>query len=493
MESEQIFIDYLKSQPINNETINMIKYFESQLKFKKQTIHYKEKITVTLSFIKFIESICKKSNPIVFGSFTRNLIEKIFMSTSETGFGDPINHDIDIVMYDDFFTYSSDKDSFYELISLFKVVSSNKEIKFDFNGYKLIDVTDKTLRETDIKQTDGFGKSLMINIPHFVISLKKDTNVIKYDLLGYKLIHRTQNDTWLNEFNVNTLTLTKNGIQVENKDHWKSYDFHNILNSILNREVVCNINFDSILSGFLNQIRSKKISILNQIIWFLTYRTKILSLGYKDIKSELSFFDLKIERDEICELTGNEPPYIKIKLNCNHYISLMGIIGLSNIRSSDWSESIKCPCCRSDLNLYLGKTKLNQIEIPLIPSKEIIKFDEYEYADEIISEENMNYISHIMNKDSVPLNLPDEFSERNEEFRQSLIGRLNREDYRRANFEVQENREQIRIRPFDITRIDSNQQVVTVARRGSGMSWVTRDEFLRQNSQNNESAMEEVE
>lgn len=440
MESEQIFIDYLKSQPICNEKIaNMIKYFESQLKFKKQTIHYREKISVTLSFIKFIESICKKSNPIVFGSFTRNLIEKIFMSTSETGFGDPINHDIDLVLYDDFFTYSSDKDSFYELISLFKIVSNNKEIKFDFNQYKIIDVSDKTLRETDIKQTDGFGKSLMIDIPHFTILLKKDTNIIKYDLLVYKLIHKTQNNTWLNEFNVNTMTLTKNGIQIKTKDNFETYNFYNILNSILNREVICNINFESILNGFLAQPRSKKISILNQIVWFLTYRTKILSLGYKEIKSEMAFFDFKIEKDDVCELTGNEPPYIKIKLKCNHYISLMGIIGISNIKNSDWTESIKCPCCRADVDLYLGKTILKEIEIPPIPLKEMIKFDEYEYSEKIISEENMNYISHIMNKNTVPVNLSNSEQIANHQFSQNIIGNSNREDYTRAIFDMSGN------------------------------------------------------
>lgn len=438
MESEQIFIDYLKTQPINNETINMIKYFESQLKFKKQTIHFKEKITVTLSFIKFIESICKKSNPIVFGSFTRNLIEKIFMSISEIGYGDPINHDIDMVIYNDLLTFSSDKNSFYELISLFKVVSSNKEIEFDFHGYKIIDVTDKTLRESDIKQTDGIGKSLMLNIPHFTICLKKDTTLIKYDLLGYKIIHKIQNNTWLNEFNVNTLTLTKNGIQINNKENWETYDFHNILNSILNREVVCNINFESILYGFLTKSRSKKISILNQIIWFLTYRTKILSHGYKEIKSEILFFDLKIEKDNICELTENEPPYIKIKLKCNHYISLMGLIGIINIRSSDWSESIKCPFCRSDLELYLIKDILTDIPIPSIPSKEIITFDNYEHSEKIISDENMNYISQIMNKAEVPINLSD-IESTNIELTQSLIGRRNREDYTRAIFDLSGN------------------------------------------------------
>lgn len=427
MESEQVFINYLKTQPITNETINMIKYFESQLKFKIQTKHYRDKIRVTLSFIKLIESICNKSNPIVFGSFTRNLIEKIFMCSSENGFGDPLNHDIDIVLYNDCFTYSSDKDNFYEFISLLKIVSNNQSIEFNFEGYKVIDVIDKTLRQDDIKSTDGVGKSLMLNIPHFTISLKKDDFVIKYDILGYKMIHTTQNDTWLNEFNVNTLTFSNNGIQINNKENWKTYDFYYIINSVLNREAVCNVNFESLLKDFLLKTRKNKISVLNQIIWFLTYRTKILSLGYKNITSERNFFDLKIEKEEICEISGNEPPYLKIKLKCGHYISLMGIVGIINIRQSEWSESIKCPCCRADLELYFKKIEPNEIKIPKIPSKEAFIIDDYELSNVIISEENMNYISHIMNNGTVEKEEPLQ----NNTFSQNIIGRRNREDYSR--------------------------------------------------------------
>jgi len=458
MESEQIFINHLKTQPMTNENIEMIKYFESQLKFKKQTINYKDKVTVTISFIKFIESICNKSNPVIFGSFTRNLIEKIFLSTSENGFADPINHDIDLVIYDDISCYLSDKNNFYDLISLFKIVSHNQTIDFDFNGYKIIDVTDKTLTECNIKNTDGFGKNLMLNIPHFTISLKKDDHIIKYDLLGHKIIHTTQNDTWLNEFNVNTLTFSNRGIHINNKENWKTYDFYYIINSILNREVVCNVNFESILQEFLFQSRNRKLSIMNQILWFLTYRTKILSLGYKKISSEKNFFDFKIEKEEICSISGNKPPYIKIKLKCGHYISLMGIAGIINIKHSEWSESIRCPCCRVDLELYLEKIDPIEIKIPIISLKEIIQMESYELSDVIISEENMNYVSYIMNNGTID----GEVITENDELGQSVIRRIDREDYSRAFSNIE---------PNTSSPIEPNTSSPIITRRQTGRTY----------------------
>jgi hypothetical protein len=38
------------------------------------------------------------------------------------------------------------------------------------------------------------------------------------------------------------------------------------------------------------------------------------------IFSDEKFIDYKIEKEEVCILSGNEPPYISIKLKCNHYI-----------------------------------------------------------------------------------------------------------------------------------------------------------------------------
>ena len=404
MSYETDFINYLKSQDPSEENTKMIKYFENQIKFKEQTEHYKDKIKVSMSLIKFIETMCPSySNVTIFGSFTRNLLEKIFMNSAEKGFGNPINHDIDLTVFDNIYNYKNGKDNFNDMISLFKIIENNDKFDFNFYGYKIADITDKTLRESDLSQFAGFGKKIMLNVPHFVIVLKKNNQLIKYDLLAYKIVHDQNN--WQNEYNTNSLSITNNGIVTNNPNKEKSYKFFNILHSILEREVVCNIPFKNILQNFSSKLRIEKIQILNQIIWFMTNRTKVLSLGYNKISSDFTFFDYIIEKTEPCELTGNNAPYIKIKLECEHYISLMGLIGITNIRMSDWSESIKCPYCRANLDIKLIDIKPTEIQVPNEPEKNLIILDDYEIDMIINSNDNQSYISHVLNKNQLPMNI----------------------------------------------------------------------------------------
>ena len=403
MSTESDFITYLKSQNPTDENQSMIKYFENQLKFKQQTEHYSNKIKVSMSLIKFIETMCPNySNPTIFGSFTRNILEKIFMNSAEKAFGNPINHDIDLTIFDDIENYKKEKDNFNDMISLFKIVAHNDKFDFNFYDYKIVDVTDKTLRESDLNETTGFGKKFMVNIPNFVILLKKNNMLIKYDLLAYKINYE---NNWQNEYNINSLSITNKGIITNNPNKEKSYDFFNILHSILEREVVCNIPFEKMLLNFLQIFRHEKIQILNQIIWFMTIRTKVLSLGYKKITSDFKFIDYIVEKEEQCDLTGNNAPYIKIKLDCSHYISLMGLSGIANIRTSDWTESIKCPYCRKSLNIKLIEIKPTTIHVPSEPEKDLQTLDYYEIDTIVNSDDNQHYIFHVLNNNQLPSNI----------------------------------------------------------------------------------------
>jgi hypothetical protein len=71
-----------------------------------------------------------------FGSFTRNLLEKIFMNSAEKGFGNPINHDIDMTIFENINNYKNEKDNFNDMISLFKIIANNDKFDFNFYGYK---------------------------------------------------------------------------------------------------------------------------------------------------------------------------------------------------------------------------------------------------------------------------------------------------------------------------------------------------------------------
>jgi hypothetical protein len=217
MVTESAHIDYLNTLNQTPEVKNIIEYFKNQIKFKNQTLHFKDKFNVLMSFIKFGRSMCIYSNINIYGSFVRNIIEKIFISSPECGYGDPINHDIDLIFYKNKYDYELDKKSFDDFISLLRIVANNSSYDFNFYDFKVIDIVEKTIEK--IEATDGIQKEFLLNIPHFVIMLKKDNIKIKIDLIVYK------NDdvnftTWQNEFNINCLSINNNGIitnQFENE------------------------------------------------------------------------------------------------------------------------------------------------------------------------------------------------------------------------------------------------------------------------------------
>ena len=111
---------------------------------------------------------------------------------------------------------------------------------------------------------------------------------------------------------------------------------------------------------------------------------------------------------------------------------MMGLAGLTNIRTSKWSESIKCPMCRQDLDIYFCDKIPPKIKVPLLPEKELEILDDYEINDTIISEENIAYINHILKNQSlnnganVNMPLPQVDIPRRT---MPVVGRRTREDY----------------------------------------------------------------
>ena len=173
---ESKFITFIETLPKSGETDEMIKYFKQQIKFKTQTLHFKDKFNVIMSFIKFMKTICTNTDIQIYGSFTRNIIEKIFMNTSEKGYGDPINHDIDMMIYKTKHDYESYITNFTDFISLLRIVSNNSSFEFNFYGFKVVDVIETTIKEIDIHDETGFNKNFLLDIPHYVIILMKLLN-----------------------------------------------------------------------------------------------------------------------------------------------------------------------------------------------------------------------------------------------------------------------------------------------------------------------------
>lgn len=368
-------------------------------KFKLQTANFKNKIEMISSFIKYSEELTHSKNICVYGSFVRSLFEKIFLSSAEViGYGDPINHDIDIAIYFDIDDYKLNKEKFSGFIEQLKylILLSKYDDNYSFGNYKIISVLNKTitnLKASPEQAEPGFIRKVMMDIPHYNIILKNknnDSDLIKIDLLSYKEI---ASNMWGNDFDINSLKITNVGIK-SNCDN-----FFQILSSILNKRATCQINFETITDMITDgyTMRSEKEKILNQIIYFLTHRTKILELGYTDIYSNTSYFDISTETENSCTITGNEPPFIKIKLDCNHELSLMAIAGLINIRGSEYTEAINCPLCREKLKFKLIEKIPEKIKSPdTVFKSEFFEIPEYEKTNLNNSIDNINYVAGLL-------------------------------------------------------------------------------------------------
>lgn len=369
--------DILELIPNTKENENKIERIKNNLKLleknKKSTEHFKNKILVLISFAKYIENYCNISVKI-YGSFVRQLFEKIFIyNYDETGYGDTQNHDIDISIYKDENEFIDKKQNFYGLIDIFYILSKLKfDEKLNFEGFYLVKINDLTITKDNetIHQNSLYPHELednettfkYLNNPHYHFILKNINfdEYIVFDMFAYPII--MQNEYNLNnDINVNKLILTSKGISTE-------FDFFTTLYGIIKRQGICNINFNHLIENLKSMTLTfnEKKKIYNQILQFIVYRTKILSVGYDKITSDYLLCEIEIEYKEKCILTELDPPYIKIKLECSHYLSVMSMAGITNIQTNEFTEQVVCPYCREKLIPNVSNKPTLDIKMPNI-------------------------------------------------------------------------------------------------------------------------------
>lgn len=348
------------------------------------------------------------------GSFIRQLFElphAMANDFSEKGFGNPIGHDLDIVLYFNLNEYDKAiiTDAFHKIMKKYQEHITFSSLNSDIckpiviSNKKLVQICDATLKDTDIKPSDPIGKRVLIGIPHYVLKFKdiSDSTVFEVDLLAYK---PNITDGWTNtDFNVNGLIMGEFGVSLDHGDS----NFNDFLTSIAKREAICHINFDEInyhatKTGFL---REQKVPYFMQLAWMLRNRFKILNYGYKNIVSHGSLIDYSIQTEDDCCITSCAPPYYDIKLKCSHKISLMAYIGIIEESKFESSEAIRCPLCRDDLvvNLIMKEPenpKLIEIKTYADIINEELKDCKLEVKEEkkILSEDSDQYMKEIINK-----------------------------------------------------------------------------------------------
>jgi hypothetical protein len=409
-EKEKIIQENNKMEhEINNLKMELLSKNNKLNNIQKIGKNFTKKIDCILSLRKtFGEMFSTKG--IVGGSFIRQLFE-ISFSLSElfetNGYANCIGRDIDIYIYQDDWDCCENKKN--NIIN--KIKDLNNFIKFHryspqifppikFGEYELCDITDSTIYE--VESTDSIGKKKLIGIPHYLFVLKDSNNIqLTIDILAWipkSDIYYTDAD-----FDINKIQLMDDGIYCRN--------FDEILYHIMKKEASCLVNLE-LLHDSLKQItlRTNKLPSLNQLIFFMTNRIKIISTGYK-FCSENTIPEIYIEKKEICGITCVSPPYISLKLVCNHTLSIMAFVGLIN-EQSEYTESLRCPYCRSDLLLNFIINKPTNIiswkpfEPPIEKNNEnfvIEKVDEIP----LYSTESKEYIKNIINKKEQEMPLLD--------------------------------------------------------------------------------------
>jgi len=357
----------------------------------------KNKFLTLINFIKFFESNIPQSSCKIYGSFVRQMFEKIFISKpDESGYGNSLNHDVDITIFDSEETYNNNMEMFYNVIDslelLEKINTESNDITFgDYTVVKTYDLTmncdyekrELKRREERIAQLSQYlqnyqptfttkdmnlQKSLrqkFNGVPHFHIILynKDDSTYIIIDLLGYPIIDKEYNID--DDIDVNTLYITHEGIKSKS-------DFFTTLESIIKRRGILKMNTESMIMDLQTKTLTftEKSRIFNNIVNFVGLRTKILGNGYEQIESNTKIINIYLEKDEHCEITDLSPPYVGIHLECGHKISVMALSGIVNIHHNEFSEYIGCPYCREQL---LPKLIENNISQQNIPNRDIIQ------------------------------------------------------------------------------------------------------------------------
>ena len=391
----------IKINSLTQQIIYLEKKIKEQDEYKNKInkigSNFVDKFNCILSIRKTFKELISDSNVLIGGSLIRQLFE-LPVALSEdfkvAGYGNPIGRDIDIYLYENQQTNKLKIESQIKELNTFlgfhrTAPSVYPPIKF--GNYELVGITDSTIY--DVEEYDIIGKRRLINIPHYLFILKdKDNKQITIDILGWKPYNDSQWPT--TDFDVNKLQLTEYGIVSS-----KQFEFDTILHHIINKEAVSKVDTNKLHNVIaLSVPKKQKLSQLNQFIFFMTNRLKICGVGYQIFGEKIP--DIYIEKEDACNITNIDPPYIVMNLVCGHKISIMAFVGIINTEN-DYSEAIKCSYCREQLLVkFIDKEACDIVswtppEIELEPIE--LSVDKVEEIN-MFSNESREYMSSILLK-----------------------------------------------------------------------------------------------
>jgi len=351
------------------------------------------KIAICRSLLKYMKKDLNITGGIV-GSFVRQMMELPFLmkdiykitDDDMIGFGNPIDHDVDIVLVKEVYNKESIRNKIIKMMN-----SINDEVgKLKFGDYIVSEIVDVTI--TNVLQSDPIGKQHLLNVPHYQIRLdRSDTDIdnldsnlvvvlgdtadennvtqrsIIIDIIGwypeqdknYYNPHLTNcnitSEMWpVVDFDVNSLMMEKNGFHIKSMlGKVNTIDLFDIFENIEKRRAKCLIDLQGLHKQMVcvSDVTSKLIC-LKQLSFFIGNRMKILSNGYNKVIGNIP--DYGIEEKEECHITHCSPPYLVYKLECGHDFSSVALMSSMQKNVSD-NFNFVCHKCRKDFKLKFSE------------------------------------------------------------------------------------------------------------------------------------------
>jgi len=379
---------------------------------------YSDKFNICKDMLNFFRIYIPSVSGGIFGSFMRQLFELPFMlqnagnlgAIENRGFGNPINHDLDIVI-----SIKKNQDIVLELIQCMKIINyitmrckTENINKLYFGNYYVDDISDVSIKE--INKDSPEGKINLVGIPHYQLKLcNKDNNkqYIMVDIMGW-----LPNYTF--DFDINTMIMTEQYI----------FSPENIFDIIENiRDKTASVRYDiaTVHKQFLDsQVKSESITKLKQLSYFMGNRMKILTHGYNKILGNIP--NTFVEYTDDCIITGFSPPYIAYELVCGHKFSVISLMMSMNKTAEQFD--FKCYLCRQAFIIkFINKQEV--IPDKIYYGKQCINIDESVSECEnkqIPNEDNIIDISLINDETALVLKqLSHDFLFSSQEIRQGRI------------------------------------------------------------------------
>lgn len=306
---------------------------------KKLQILLKDRLNFIISFLRWTE---KWSETVLFeGVFVRKIFEFMYHigDLGLSSLGDSSKAPLNV-----FFSDKQESDinilkTFSEMVTYLQIVKGLMEdnnIEVSFSGYKFLSI-------------EPF-KDLC---PAFRLGFKKDDDAIVLKIYAWKT------DTNV-DFDVNTLSLNKNGISING---YSEQSFIDILENINFKEAKFIKRPDVLQKQAFPETRS--LSRVEKQNYLIPMYDLISGKWLKIIENQYSIYDsfpsIKIEREEECHITQCKAPYPILSLMCGHKISIMAYKGILFSETSS-SESIKCPICRNNLAIQFEFKEKEKLE-----------------------------------------------------------------------------------------------------------------------------------